>query len=54
MTPLRPIEPVNELVIDLFSRHPGEGRDPCLMPLAGGAVDPGLRRGGLILLKILN
>jgi hypothetical protein len=27
-----------------FPRHPGEGRDPCLMQLADGAVDPGLRR----------
>ena len=30
----------------LFSFHPGEGRDPCLMQRAGGAMGLGLRRGG--------
>jgi hypothetical protein len=42
---------VNELEIEIFHRHPGESRDPCLMQLAGGAMDPGLRRGDRVLLK---
>jgi hypothetical protein len=60
MTPLRTNWRVNESEFEKYHRHPGlpspkrsfsfaqagEGRDPCLMPLAGGAMDPGLRRGG--------
>jgi hypothetical protein len=45
---------VKEAEIEIFRRHPGEGRDPCLMQLAGGAMDPGLRRDGWSLLKILT
>jgi hypothetical protein len=45
---------VNELEIELFRRHPGEGRDPCLMQLAGGAMDPGLRWSKRVLLEVLT
>ena len=54
ITPSPPNEHVDELEFEILFHHPGEGRDPCLIQLAGGAMDPGLRRGGWILLQGLS